>query len=325
MKNADIPYRPEKCSHELSNRIMRAAVDVRIYATVTHLLALKNLAPILDGVLYGRGNLINSYTDFRPASLGLCDIVDGDFNAICCGMDKIDLRCFVGGSVGLEFKLDALTDVSQYNKNPAIFFKQRDFGYHFDDIQQIKLKKKSLFFSITRRPENNKSHCVSLRIFNSDSKKHSYPIYSSSVPKYSFISNNVHSMDSILKLNFFRFLDTLKDTQDRDVNEEIRNIYEEIESLDDQELIAFLTDVGKKMSCSSKFNFSGAYKIDLNAIKSIRLYNEQNMKYMVEMDSLYEELSQKKVVILKQLIKHIPELFKSDRFRDHLSSKAGAH
>jgi hypothetical protein len=300
---------------------LRAALDIKIYSSATHLLALKNLVPILDGVLYGRKNLINNYTDFRPAGLGLCDIEDGDFNAICCGMDKIDLRCYAGWSLGLEFKLDALTDVSLYNKNPAIFFKQRDFGYHFDDIQQIQLKKKSLYFSITRRPDNDKGNCVSLRIFNSDSKR-SYNSYSSSVPKCSFISNNIQSMDSILTLNFFRFIDTLKDSEGHDADKKIRKIYEEIASLNDHELIVFLTDVGKKMSCSSEFNFSGAYKIDLNALKSISLYNEQNMKYTVEMDPLYKELSQNKVLILKQLNRQIPELLKSVRFKDHLLSKS---
>jgi hypothetical protein len=252
---------------------------------------------------------VNNYITFRPASLGLCDIEDGDFNAICLGMDKIDPRCFKGMTVGLELRLKALLG------NPTIFYKQRDFGYHVKDIQQIQIKNKVIYFNHTDQPK--KRDCISLRNYDS-AKKHAYQIYCSSLPKYSFISYNVKDMDAILSLNFFRFIDTL---QGHMADEEIEKIYKEIEGLNEPELIAFLTEIGRKISCSAEFNFTGAYKIDLDALKSVSYYSEREKKYSVEMDSLYSELSEKKTRILKEFMKNIPGIFKSERFRNHLLSK----
>ena len=321
MEDANTPYKPKRCSPEFSDSILQAATKVKLFSSATHVAALKYLVSMLEGCLNGRKNLVDNYTEFRPAALGLCDIGDGDFNAVFLGMDKIDSRCFEGMTVGLEFYLEALIGAGQFNKNPTIFYKQRDFGYHFDDIQQIRIGKKVVYFSHTRKPEYLKKNCVSLRIFDSNSEKYPFQKYCSSIPKYSFISNNVENMNAILSLNFFRFIDTLQDCQGNHAEKEIESIYKEIAGLNEQELIDFLTDVGKKMSCSAEFNFSGSYKIDLNALKSVSLYRDQDKKYTVEMDALYEELSENKAGLLKELMEYIPEIFESQRFTEHLTSK----
>ncbi len=316
--DANTPYRPVMCSSDLASKILKAAKQVKLFSTVKHLAAANNLSSILDTCLYGRKNLIDMYLDFRPAALGSADIADGDFNAICFGPNLIDPACLKARTVGLVLDLDLLLD----NRNPAIFFKQRDFGYYPELRQSVRLGNSKLLFCHTRPSENAHTTFHSLEI-QFEIYEFGIPLFISNLPKYSFMSNNLPLMQQILTLNFFRFIDSLKKNRKdgRLAIKKIDEIYNEISKLTDLELINFLTEIGKKMTCTTEFNFSGAYKIDLNALKEIEIYQEEKKQFSVNLKTLIEQSNCESNEITNKLAELAPELFKSKRFTQYLSSQ----
>jgi hypothetical protein len=317
IEDANTPYKPQKCSPELAKRIMREAYQIKLFPSVSHLLAAHNVAQILDGCLYGRENLINSYTNFRTAALYHSDIENGDGNVICLGPDKIDTQCLKGDTLGLELDLEMLSAEDNYNKNPAIFFKQLDLGYDIKQKQTIKIKDKEIVFTHTASLRCQNPNCANLQLFD----KCDFPQYYAEVQKDSLISNNVRQMNQILVLNFFRFLDNLRDTYCRMAPYKTKEIYEEISKLDDSELHNFLLDLGRKMSCSSEFNIYGAYQIDLNALRSISIYSGVSKVDAIKMNDLYAELNNQKFYLLNKLKHLAPQIFQSANFLKHLKSK----
>ncbi len=315
--NANTPYRPRKCSPELAARIMNAAQQVELFSTVKHFCSTNNLSMILDNCLYGRKNLIDSYTDFRVASLHSCDIRDGDFNVICFGPGAIDTSCIKERTVGLIFDFGAIVDTTNYNKNPSMFFKQMDFGYNPDRIKYITLGDIDLSFCHTRQLRCGDSKSINLQFYNTYWGLQYY----SEIPKYNFISYNVSSMQQILTLNFFRFLDSLLDVNSLLATSKTNEIYDEISNLNDKELVEFLTDLGRKMSFTSEFNFSGAYKIDLNALKEIEIYEGDVKINSVRINTLINELNSGCYETINKLAEIAPEIFKSKRFTEHLSAE----
>ncbi|MBA3602227.1 MAG: hypothetical protein H0W50_00960 [Parachlamydiaceae bacterium] len=353
IKDADIPYKPVMCNAQLSVRIVNAAKQVKLFSTVKHLAAANYVSSILDTCLYGRKNLIDMYMEFRPAALSTCDIEDGDFNVICFGPDLIDTSCLRNRTIGLVFDLDVMLNRTHFNKNPAIFFKQRDFGFRVPHIHEVKLPVTNLFFnhtdtmvykqiSCTQSSKNTfQDNCtifdepsfkysaesegdpqkINLQLFKNNSNKREVQ-YSSELPKYSFISYNTKDIFQILTLNFFRFIDTLKDEKQKIAQNKIAAIYNDIAKLNDQELVSFLTDVGKKMSNTCEFNFSGAYKIDLNALQKIKIYEDKKKISSVKIKTLIEELNSGCNISLHKLSELAPEICKSVRLKEFIASKS---
>jgi hypothetical protein len=101
----------------------------------------------------------------------------------------------------------------------------------------------------------------------------------------------MENMHQILSLNFFRFLDTLRHVNYTLAESETQRIYDEISKLDDKQLEEFMLDLGKKMSCSSEFNIYGGYKIDMNALRSIAIYQGKTQIDSISIDMLCEKLS----------------------------------
>lgn len=311
IEDASKPYRPKKCSLELAERIVKAADQVTLHSTVKHITATQHIANIIDECIYGRENLRTMFKEFRPSALCPCDVRDGDGNVICFGPDKIDPNCIKYRSIALEFDLNKLLKSNGLNKNPNMFVKQLDFGFALNLEQKINLKTELI--TINHTPLDGSVESGYKRLYLHHNGEHYY----SDLPKYSLISYNTNDIQKIWALNFFRFLDKLK------FRKEIDCIYDLISKLTDQELIEFLTDLGKKMSCTSEFNFYGAYKIDLNAITSIALYKELTLEddFSVSISKLEEELNKGSFDTLIKLIKFAPELFKSTRFVDFIISK----
>ncbi len=318
MEAANTPYKPQKCSPELADRIINAASHVTLYSSITHLAATQNLAKIMDGCLYGRENLVNSHIDFRPAALKTCDIRNGDGNVICFGPNLIDPMCLQGKTVGMEFDLAQFLTATDFNKNPHAFFKQRDFGYSSKLIQTVPLKNETLTFAHdTSFPRYQSSSCINLQIYGEENNLE----YCVELPKYHFISYNLNEIQKIWTLNFFKFLDNLEDVEGQPANNKIDHIYNLISQLNDVELIDFLTDLGRKMSCTSEFNFYGAHKIDLYALRSISFYKYRNKQDSIKIDQLCNELNNNCYDSIDKLKKLAPELLKSHRFVDFLISK----
>lgn len=317
IQEANKPYFPKGCSPELSRRIVIGALDIKLYDSVSHLLAANKTNIILDGFLYGRSNLLSSYMDFRPAALIKSDVDNGDGNVICMGPDKIDPRCLVGRTIGLELDLEALTNERNFNKNPSMFFKQTDLGFSIGH-QNIKIKDNSLSFTHNGYLQGADQNSANLLIGPSEKEVNYY----SEIPKDLLISYNVKEMDKILILNFFRYLDNLRDVKDGKLaSKKIKEIYDQIDSLDNEEFTLFLKDLGKKMSCTAEFNFYGAYKIDLNALKSITIYQGETVINKVKIDDLCDQLNSANFELLKVLKAGNPEILKSSNFVEFLLSK----
>ena len=139
-------------------------------------------------------------------------------------------------------------------------------------------------------------------------------------------------MDKILILNFFRFLDNLKfldnlqKTESQELaTDEINRIYDAIGALDDVELSTFLKELGQKMSSASEFNFTGAYKIDLKALKSFTLYERfSETTNHINIKDLCEELNNNKFDLLNTLKANSSEIFRSEYFLKFLLSKVNS-
>ncbi|MBA2368988.1 MAG: hypothetical protein H0V82_08205 [Candidatus Protochlamydia sp.] len=315
IEEANTPYRPKKCNPELADKIMRLANEVKLYSSVRHLTATDNIATILDNCLLGRKNLINHYLQFRPAALFSSDVTDGDLNVICFGPDEIDSKCLRERTIGMDFDLEIIT---KDNKNPNIFFKQKDFGFSTDLVQSIEIGQSEFYFSHCKILRCGDMHSINLQFLNQFTERLEYY---AELPKYLFISYNVPEMDKILTLNFFRFIDSLKNTNCMSAPNKINYIYEKIEELSDEELLAFLTSIGRKLSCTSEFNFSGAYKIDLNALTHLSFFEKQKKVGLLEINNLCEQLNCGNQDGLNSIKKFAPEILDSKRFIEHLNSK----
>src|SRR5581483_3746441 len=153
--DANTPYKP-KCNPELSKRLQRAADQVKLFSSVTHLMCTDNISRILNDNLYGRENLINSYIPYRRAVLAPCDIENNDQNVGCLGWNEIDKRCLKGRTVGLELARNVLIPPELHPRkiNPTFFFKQLDLGYSIGYKQSIKIGNESLIFDHTSSVRN---------------------------------------------------------------------------------------------------------------------------------------------------------------------------
>lgn len=318
---ANKPYFPQGCSRELCRRIVAAATEIKLYDSVSHLLASGNIAIILDTILLGRGNLLNFFMDFRPAALVSDDVNNGDGNVICMGPDKIDEKCLQGRTTGLELNLKDLLK----HDNPAMFFKQTDLGYSKGPQRVAIPNNETLIFTHKGGSPTMDFNCSYLGM---GPIKHTYfgddvvAEYYAVIPKDLLISYNVKAMDKIFILNFFRYLDNLRNrSTHKPAPEKIKEIYDALESLDDNQLKEFLTNLGKKMSSTAEFNFTGAYQIDLNALKSITIYDGRYVEEKIETKDLFEQLNDGNFELLNKLKKGNPEILDSKKFVEYLLSK----
>lgn len=321
-KDANTPYRPQKCSPELADRIVKAADQITLYTSVKHLASIANIEKILEGCLYGRDNLTRLGITFREAALTDEDVDQGDGNVICFGPDLIDPKCLKDRTMGLELDLPKLLDDKNFNKNPCIFFKQKDLMYnHFNSEtghrQSFNIKNEIFKFELKGGKYTHK------QTFELIEKGHLLNRIFAVVDNSRLISYNVKEMQKILVLNSFRFFDLLPETH-------INHIYGLIAELNDNELLEFLSDLGKKMSQACEFNFYGAYKIDLEALLKLHFYDTSYRRnssrideddITIEMKQLLAELNKGSFESLNVIKQHAPELFKSSRFVDYLLSK----
>lgn len=315
IEDANTPYRPKECSPQLADRLLKAASQVKLFHSVYHLLDPNNIVSILDGCLFGRRNLVMSCIPFRPAALAYGDIDNGDENVICLGPDEIDEICLVERTIGLELDVDLLIKQGKYQKNETLFFKQRDLCYNIDTIQSIAIGNEEVRFCHTKKASSSLG--TPLQLFNLDDDI----IFFSEVEKDLFISSNMQNMHQILSLNFFRFLDTLMDLDGQIASGEIKRIYDEIDKLNDIQLQEFMLNLGKKMSCTCEFNIYGAHKINLDALRSITIYQNKEQIDKISIDELCKELNRGDLESLNRLKQHVPEIFSSTRFTHFITSK----
>lgn len=312
--DANTPYRPRCSDKALAKRIMVAAQQVRLFSTVKHWTSGKHLENIFNDSLYGRRQLLQSYLPFRPASLHECDIEDGDGNVICFGLSEIDPMAMQPDTIEILFDLDKISQ-----KNPAIFFKQRDLGFDLKKKRPIFTNNNrcdTLFFSHTHPIPDEKAGFTYFSLYNAQRGKIKEVV---TLPNYSLISYNVKNIHQILTLNFFRFLDA-------GVSEDfklIRNeIYADLAQLSDEALLEFLEHIGRQLSDTSEFNIYAAHRIDFSTVIALSSYqNRRRLSYTLNLQDLIASLELNDVSMLNEAKISIPGAFNSYRFLDYLLSK----
>lgn len=313
---ANEPYVP-CCEKILSDRIVHAAAKVTLFTTVSHLTASSAVEGIFNDALYGRRSLLQGYMEFRGAALMQCDVNDGDANVVCLGPQYIDPRAIKKNTVKIEFDVLKLTE----KHNPSIFYKQKDLGY-------VKILLRKISFPEGKAPPFYFTHTEMVRcgqdgFSNLQLMSESGSLYAvSELPNVSLIAYDVPNMQQMLVLNFFRFLDELMDTSRRSCPHIIHELYENIGRLTDDELVVFLTDLGRQCSDTAEFNFYGAHKIDFSTIISIMShYADHDKSYRLELTPFISELESGQLDALLRAKAHLPEVFSSYRFLDYLISK----
>lgn len=333
---ANRPYRP-LCdgSAELSARIMRAAWKVKCFTTVSHYTDLAHLRSICDDGLYGRRSLRKGIFAFEPAALENVDLKNGDYDSICFGPHYVDPSAVAKG-IQLTFKADKIAA-----KNPAVFVKQRDFGMPLDVIRTIRLKNRDLHFSYSHvHDDHNDVLTTSFLLLDShadggscltDARNPQAKVMASSTDKnVSLMTSNRKQMHAILTLNFFRFIDHLRNKKSKKPSDLIRGIYADMNSLSDDELQAFMNELALKMTDYMEFNITGCHLIDFDSVVSIAhlqsdLFNAAQYDPVpalkITFAELIEEIAEGKMKILMLLKKEFPPLFESERFLSYLIGK----
>lgn len=130
-------------------------------------------------------------------------------------------------------------------------------------------------------------------------------------------------------LNFFRFIDNLKDSDSHEPQlPMIDSIYEKIAKLNDTELSKFLYQAGSILTDTAEFNFYGAHLIDFATVKSITYRGnkfERNVEgkeaCVIDFDKLREELRIGDAAEYDKVRYELPELLTSARFMDFIESE----
>jgi hypothetical protein len=319
MSRANTPYRPEKCSNSIADRIVKASKQVELFSTIKHLTSTAFITNIFDTALFGRRTLHENHIEFRPAALTDKDIFHGDLNAICFGPYAIDERCLLPHTTEITLDLRKLIVNNKKNANRSIFFKQNDFGYYLSKRRRVLIGHESLSFSHTEPP-------TKLSIFHTKNNSDEEEIaYHSNLPHYHFIAYDLEKIHQILALNFFRFIDSLEDSAGNKAPNEINRIYNLINTLDDNELIEFLTVLGTQMTDTCEFNFYGAYRIDFDLILTIKAIGDDisntDAHYTLNLVDFITELKKGNLKKLAEAKNALPNVFKSTRFIEYLLSK----
>ena len=342
-------YSLKECSHELRTRVYAAAKQVVLFKTISHLTNETALESILNDGLFGRRTLNQFLLPYIPAALGPGDICRGDNDVICFGPNQIDPKVIARHWRHRENTIEVILDVQQLERdNPCIFYKQRDFGYDPQEVNNMSFiynKAISLtaagiklsFLYTTRRLGTYEvsGKTLGCRIDKYNNLENSYfylldengqvQAYAE-VPYWFFISNNYREMHQILCLNFFRFVDALKLPNGEKAEQLIKSIYDKIHALSEKDLVTFLQELGKCTTQSAEFNFYGAYRINFSSIVTINALDQRNthdykkVYYSLNMREFINSLQAGDLKKLEEVrsSRHLPTLFKSYRFIDYL-------
>lgn len=314
LADANNPYDPKECEPSLSARLIKISKNVTPFTTIKHICSQKYLKSILDAGLYGRRTLLQFYLPFVPSSLNSVDVTNGDGNVICFGANNIDNNAYQG-----DDKIEIELEIKKITKNPCIFYKQLDLGHPRAPLTRtIQLGDSKLIFATPSGDSNNYFTHMEMALQKAGEKCIKGVAM---IPNVSLISSNLPSMQQILTLNFFRFLDNLND------NELTKAIYDEINKLDDAALLSFLNQLNIYMTDIMEFNFYGAHKLDFNTVLSVsKLKKPMNGNYgdkiySLNLSDFINALNSGDRKTFETAQTHLPQLFNSYRFIDYLLEK----
>ncbi|MBS0290081.1 MAG: hypothetical protein JSS07_08630 [Proteobacteria bacterium] len=314
VENFGKPYVPQKCSSALANRIVNAASKIKFLRNIRHLTNEDAIKSIFNDCLYGRVNLMLSFIPFNPASLHSTDIENGDANVICCGADygKIDSRT---QNIELTFDLNKMN----LGATHCAFFKQQDLEFGDNSIRAVKLDMhNTLFFKHTGSNllEFRKRKYKYMHLTLKDQKNFDYI---GEVANYELISYDIENINSVLILNFFRYLDNLIPLKNDDTTDVTAKVYQAIKAMTDEELDDFLKNIGLNFSDTMEFNYYGGHQIDFNSLVNIK-----KMRFggdSLNIPDFIAQLQAGQLEKLKKAKQIFPFIFQSYRFLDFLSSK----
>lgn len=309
----DYPYLPKCSDKDLALKIVKAASQVKLWPTVSHLTDPASLANIFDEGLIGRRDLRSKYKCFRPAALYQSDIENGDGNIICLGPDKIDEQCYRGMTAEIVFDFKLLRE----EKNLPCCYKTRDLGFTHKYFQQLNLGDLRISFnqrnqSAIRNAQHDYSYFIVVyrELARDDYSPSNYPPRH---PNCLHIFHNLSGLDMILTLYPFIYIDQLGYLKD--------DIYKALAGLNEAELIEALTDLGTKATDTAEFNIYGCYLPSIDSILAINLYDDKELKWEIKLNELYQELNHGIPRLFDRLKNDMPSLLKSQRFMDHLLGK----
>lgn len=312
LREASTPYLPQKCNAILAHRIFSLAKKVVLFSSVRHLTTTTALVNILNDALYGRQTLLLSYQSFKRAALGKADQADGDSNVICFGPNMIDPKSEQPNPI------EIVLDLKKIKHNPCVFYKQRDFGYtvSLKEERSFFLGKEQIFFSHTERflpKESSQRGCVEFKLYQCHGRE---PFAYACIPKYLLIAYDLDKIHQILTLNFFRFIDALKDMNHVPPVSFVEKFYAHLETLSNDALREFLQKVGIQATDTAEFNFYGAHKTDFDSLLEIK-----SKAYTLNLQNFVRDLQLGKIEVIAKARNEISELFESYRFVDYLLSR----
>lgn len=202
--------------------------------------------------------------------------------------------------------------------NPCIFFKQKDLGFGLKKTREILIGDEEFFFTHTGSLRCQREQHTNIQFHSKYGGLNHY----AELPNFQMISSNFGDMNQILAMNFFRFLDEIRKTDGTPDKDFANRIYGELDKLSKKELESTLGELTKKMSDTMEFNFYGSFLMNPELIKEVTTFDEPNRKaYTLNMEDFVKSLQAGDSQKLAEAQKAIPELSKSYRFIDHLSSQ----
>lgn len=313
ISNANTVYIP-KCDDSLKIKISTALEGICLFDKIKHYCSTKFITSILDQGLYGHKSLKSFNHEFRQASLFYDDCTNGDSNAIFFAVDKVDQRCLQENTTIITLDLEKI-DLSNSN----LFFKQKDLGYSvnvtssYDGYEKFSINKNEYKFNcnkIMRIPINKH---MNIQFYEPTGS-----ILYSQLLNFEFISSNMKDMHKILVMNFFKFIDNLRDDYGPEVNF-AKSFYKQLGSLDDNELQAKLKEIGKKFSKVMEFNAHGSFIIPPAAICE---FTNLDTKDKLVTSLVINKL--KKNEPINKEIEDFKEVFASRRYLEYLKSETGS-
>ncbi len=308
MKDANTPYRP-KCSAPLARRIIKIAQSIELHPTIRHLTSKDAVENIFNDSLKGRRTLLESYLPFKPAALDSSDISRGDADVICFGPNDIDPKAVNEIEIVLNVK-KVIAD------KPMAFYKVKDLGFNHQKIHTVNLNNKELNFSATASLRTHKKDHTEFAVYDQNSHD---PKYYAQLHENLMIAYDLENMNQIYALNFFRFIDNLKNLDGSDASPYIADFYKNLEQMNDADLRTFIIDASTKLTDTAEFNFYGSYKLDFTTIETIGAGQRGgDIEYRLNLNEFIQLLNTGNLQELPHAQKNIENLFKSYRFLDYL-------
>ena len=319
VESANQIYKPQCDDENLAERLIRCAKRVKLSDTMCHYTSLEHSVSVMD-TLYGRKSLNGRKLPFRPAALYPSDIDNGDEDAICFGLDKVDDICLPDGEQSVKFIFDFQAFLEKAKASPIdnMFFKAKDLGCPSDKRDKTEFfesgNEKYYFqhgpaeFEFLPWVSHQRVRHIDFNVMNDGGKI----LHSTTLPKFGLISDNISDLQAILTMNFFKYIDQIA----KENPELVQGFYNSLEGLTDDELTSKLESIGRSMSQQAEINFHGALRFPLEFLQSIEIFDGKTSRHKIDISDLKSMDSEAMKTYLEA---HCPILLNSERFMSFIT------